>query len=101
MRTRPFACVLTVVSFSLANFALAQDPLDEMYGQAVHSFFRGDRGHAEELLSEVIDAGSQDPRAFYFRGLCQSYGGIDVSNPDFERAAQLEVEGKKVATLIA
>ena len=99
MRTRPIACLLTVVSFSLANFSLAQDPLDEMYGQAVHSYFRGDRGHAEELLNEVIDAGSQDPRAYYFRGLCQSYGGIDVSNPDFERAAQLEVEGKKVVNV--
>ena len=99
MRTRHIACVLTVVSFSLANFALAQDPLDEMYGKAVHSYFRGDRGHAQELLNEVIDAGSQDPRAFYFRGLCHSYGGIDVSNPDFERAAQLEVEGKKVVNV--
>ena len=54
---------------------------------------------AEELLNEIIDAGSQDPRAYYFRGLCQSYGGFDVSNPDFERAAELEVEGKKVVNV--
>ena len=72
MRTRTIVCLLTVVSFSLANYGIAQDPLDEMYGQAVHSYFRGDRGHAEELLNEIIDAGSQDPRAYYFRGLCQS-----------------------------
>jgi len=98
MRTRPIACLLTVVSFSLANFSLAQDPLDEMYGQAVHSYFRGDRVHAEELLNEVIDAGSQDPRAYFFRGLSQSYGSFD-GNPDFERAAQLEIEGKKVVNV--
>lgn len=98
MRTRPLACLLTVVSLSLANFVNAQDPLDEMYGQAVHSFFRGDSGRAAELLNEVIDAGSQDPRAYFFRGLCQSYGSVD-GNPDFERAAQLEIEGKKVVNI--
>ena len=99
MRTRPFACLFTVVSLSLANFVHAQDPLDEMYGQAVHSYFRGDSNRAQELLTEVIDAGSQDPRAFFFRGLCQSYGGFDVSNPDFERASQLEIDGKKVVNV--
>jgi len=98
MRTRPFACLFTVVSLSLANFVNAQDPLDEMYGRAVHSFFRGDSGPAAELLNEVIDSGSQDPRAYFFRGLSQSYGSFD-GNPDFERAAQLEIEGKKVVNV--
>ena len=99
MRTRPFACFLTVASLSLAGFTHAQDPLDELYGQAVHSYFRGDSNHATELLNEAIDSGSLDPRAFYFRGLTQSSGGNDVINPDFERAAQLEVEGKKVVNV--
>ena len=98
MRTRPFACLFSVVSLSLATFVNAQDPLDEMYGQAVHSFFRGDSGHAAELLNEVIDAGSQDPRAYFFRGLCQAHGSYE-GNPDFERAAQLEIEGKKVVNV--
>ena len=99
MRTRPFVVLFTVVSLSFANFVQAQDPLDEMYGQAVHAYFRGDSNRAQELLTEVIDAGSQDPRAFFFRGLCQSSGGIDVGNPDFERAAQLEIDGKKVVNV--
>ena len=99
MRTRPFACLFTVVSLSLANFVHAQDPLDEMYGQAVHSFFRGDAWNAEALLNEVIEAGSQDPRAYFFRGLCRSNLGIDVSNSDFEKAAQLEIDGKKVVNV--
>ncbi len=98
MRTRPFACLFTVVSLSVASFVNAQDPLDEMYGQAVHSFFRGDSGQAAALLNEVIDAGSQDPRAYFFRGLCQSSGSFD-GNPDFEKAAQLEIEGKKVVNV--
>ena len=99
MRTRPFACLFTVVSLSLANLAHSQDPLDEMYGQAVHSFFRGDSKSAEALLNEVIDAGSQDPRAYFFRGLCKSNVGVDASNPDFEKAAQLEIDGKKVVNV--
>jgi hypothetical protein len=99
MRTRFFATLSTVVTLSIASFAQAQDPLDEMYGQAVHSYFRGNIDHAQELLTEIIDAGSQDPRAFIFRGLCQSYGGVDATNPDFERAAQLEIEGKKVVNV--
>ena len=99
MRTRPFACLFTVVSLSLANFVHAQDPLDEMYGQAVHSFFRGDAWNAEALLNEVIEAGSQDPRAYYFRGLCRSNVGTDGSNSDFEKAAQLEIDGKRVVNV--
>ena len=99
MRTRPFACLFTVVSLSLANFVHAQDPLDEMYGQAVHSFFRGDSRNAEALLNEVIEAGSQDPRAYFFRGLCRSNLGTDVSNSDFEKAAQLEIDGKRVVNV--
>jgi len=96
MRSRPFASLLTVVSLSFAGYVHAQDPLDEMYGHAVHSYFRGDSDNAKQLLTEVIDAGSLDPRAFFFRGLCQPYGGVDATNPDFERAAQLEIEDKKV-----
>jgi len=99
MRTRPIACLFTVVSLSFVNFVHAQDPLDEMYGQAVHSYFRGDSINASELLTEVIDAGSLDPRAFFFRGLAQSQGGVDMTNPDFERGARLEIEGKKVVNV--
>ncbi len=99
MRTRRFAFLFSIVSVSFANSVQAQDPLDEMYGQAVHSYFRGNSVHAVELLTEAIDAGSMDPRAFFFRGLAQSYGVADMSNPDFERGAQLEIEGKKVVNV--
>lgn len=99
MRTRPFACLFTVVTLSFASFTQAQDPLDEMYGQAVHSYFRGDSTRAQEILTEVIEAGSMDPRAYFFRGLCQPLTGMEVSNPDFERGAQLEIEGKKVVNV--
>jgi hypothetical protein len=93
------AYLFSVVTLSFASFASAQDPLDEMYGQAVHSFFRGDSVHAEQLLTEVIDAGSQDPRAYYFRGLCQAHGNFQIGSVDFERGAQLEIDGKKVVNV--
>jgi hypothetical protein len=70
-----------------------------MYGQAVHSFFRGDAFRAEQLLNEVIGAGSFDPRPYYFRGLCQSIQGVEASTADFERGAELEMEGKKVVNV--
>jgi hypothetical protein len=99
MRMQPVLFLLSIVSLSISSLVSAQDPLDEMYGQAVHSFYRGDLQRAEELLNEVIGAGSEDPRAYYFRGLCQSVGGYEAGSADFERAAQMELEGKKVVNV--
>jgi hypothetical protein len=96
MRIKQLAFALTCTALSIPGLTNAQDPRDELYGQAVHSFFRGDRVHAEELLNEIISEGSEDPRAYFFRGLCQtSYNSIVGENPDFERGAQLEQEGAR------
>jgi hypothetical protein len=95
MRMKPFLCVAALISTSFASLAMAQDPRDEMYGQAVHSYFRGDLDHAEMLLNEAIGAGSTDPRAHFFRGLCQSRNGVDAGLADFERGAQLEIDGAR------
>jgi hypothetical protein len=99
MRLQPAMILWGIVSLSVTSLVRAQDPLDEMYGQAVHSFFRGDAQRAEELLTEVIDAGSFDPRAYYFRGLCQSMYGAEAGMSDFDRGAELEMEGKKVVNV--
>ncbi len=101
MRSRTLSLLSFVfVALSLGSVQ-AQDPLDEIYGQAVHAYFRGDTNAAQELLDEVISAGSADPRPYYFRGLCQSRvsGSALVGNADFERGAQLEVEGKKIVNV--
>jgi hypothetical protein len=99
MRMQPVIFLFSVVTLSVSNLAIAQDPLDELYGQAVHSFFRGDVAHAEQLLNEVIAAGSLDPRALYFRGMCLSRTGQATAAADFERAAQMEIEGKRVVNV--
>ena len=87
--------LLALVATSVSGAAMAQDPMDEMYGKAVHSFFRGDLDHAEQLLNDAISAGSEDPRAYYFRGLCQARFGIESGNADFERGAELEIDGAR------
>ena len=51
----------TLTGFALAAFAaipsFAQDPLDEMYGRAIHEYYRGDVTKAEQILNDVIAAG--------------------------------------------
>ena len=95
----------TLTGFALAAFAaipsFAQDPLDEMYGRAIHEYYRGDVTKAEQILNDVIAAGSADPRAYYFRGLCQAAisGSPEAGHSDFEQAAQLEIDGKKVVNV--
>jgi hypothetical protein len=65
----------------------------ELYGEGVHRYFARDYQGADELLSRAIEAGSQDPRAHYFRGLArEAYGG--GGEIDFEEGARLEASGR-------
>jgi len=99
MRIRTLSFI-ALLSAALGGVATAQDPLDEMYGRAVHHFFRGDHLTAQEVLNEVIAAGSQDPRVYFFRGLASARNGeIDAAMADFETGAQLEIDGKKVVNV--
>ena len=46
---------------------------------------------AERMLNEVIDEGSQDPRAFYFRGFAKKkLGRTEDAKDDFRHGAELE-----------
>ncbi len=83
-------------------FSQAQDILEQVYGSGVHAFYSGNTTKAQELLDEVVNAGSQDPRVYYFRGLTQvqSQGGmVEAGLADFEQAAQMEVLGKSNANV--
>lgn len=99
MRMKTWSLV-AVVSAGLCNLASAQDPLDEIYGRAVHHYFRGDTISAEAMLNEVIAAGSQDPRVYFFRGLVMDRNGqTDAAATDFSMGAELEIAGKKVVNV--
>jgi hypothetical protein len=65
----------------------------ELYGEGVHRFFARDYQGADQLLTSAIESGSQDPRAYYFRGLAREMfgGGGDM---DFEEGARLEAAGR-------
>jgi hypothetical protein len=70
----------------------AQDPvLSEMYGSGVHAYFSQDFNQAYQDFTGAVDAGTTDPRCYYFRGLTfLQLGREDEARMDFEQAAQLE-----------
>jgi tetratricopeptide (TPR) repeat protein len=61
------------------------------YGHGVHAYHSGDYQRAYEELSSAIDGGTQDPRAFYFRGLsAMKLGRYDEAEADFALGADTE-----------
>lgn len=57
-----------LVHFETAN-AQSSTALTAVYGRGVHAYFSGNTTEAEQLFSQVIQAGSTDPRPYYFRGV--------------------------------
>lgn len=90
-----FRCIVLLVGgvASLWSVPLsAQDAvLGQKYGSGVHAYFSGDYSRAFEQLNAAIEAGSQDPRAFYFRGLAYlRLGRPQEAKQDFRQASGLE-----------
>jgi tetratricopeptide (TPR) repeat protein len=64
------------------------------YGNGVHAYNDGDYQCSYDELSRVIEAGSNDPRVFYFRGLAaHKLGRTDEADADFQQGANLEADG--------
>lgn len=93
-------CLRTTLLMALATVgfgssrATGQDMvLVQMFGSGVHSYFAGDYQSAMSDLSSAIDAGSTDPRAYYFRGLAEMRMGKNAeAQADFDRGADLEAK---------
>jgi hypothetical protein len=69
-------------------------PLAATYGNGVHSYFAGDYSRSYEDLSQAIEAGTTDPRVWYFRGLAAlKLGRLDESEADFAAGAAREADG--------
>lgn len=77
----------------LSRCAVAQeDPLEELYGNGVHLYNAGDYRAAYYELTRAVDNGSQDPRVFYYRGLCYlKLGREQEGKSDFAKAAGMEM----------
>jgi hypothetical protein len=72
-----------------------QAVLSQLYGEGVHAYFAGDYRLAQERLSAAVDAGTQDPRVFYFRGLAdRMLGRPQEAAADFQRGARLETQDR-------
>ena len=50
--------------------------LSLLYGRGVHSYFANQTSQAEQQFTAVIDAGSTDPRVYYFRGMARLRMGL-------------------------
>ncbi|RIK87194.1 MAG: hypothetical protein DCC67_02185, partial [Planctomycetota bacterium] len=45
--------------------------MTELYGRGVHSYFAGRLHEAEQQFTDVINAGTSDPRVYYFRAMAR------------------------------
>jgi hypothetical protein len=80
-----------LASLSAVPLFAQEAVLGQEYGAGVHAFFAGDYAGAYEQLTTAIQAGSKDPRAFYFRGLaCLNLGRDPDAIIDFRKGAELE-----------
>ena len=66
----------------------------DLYAEAVTAYFAKDYNAADSLLSGIIEDGTGDPRAYYFRGLSRhASGNLEAADIDFEAGARLEHSG--------
>ncbi len=83
------AALLLSLTASSARLNAQEPVLEEFYGSGVHQYFSGNYGRAIADLDAAINAGSRDPRAYYFRGLAKLRGGYG-GEADLQRGAALE-----------
>jgi hypothetical protein len=88
-----------VVAFGLMATGRAEPALTEVtalaraYGAGVHAYFCGDAQRSYDDLTQAIEAGTRDPRAWYFRGLAAlKLGRLDEAEADFSTGATKENE---------
>jgi hypothetical protein len=96
----PTVAIPGIVTFSgtSPSTARADEPLGvaASYGAGVHAYYDGDYQTAYDALTAAIEAGTLDPRAYYYRGLTSiKLGKIDDEiNGDFAEGASRETMGR-------
>ena len=82
------------IVFAAGPSSLAAMDVPAGLGAGMHAFHGGDYAASFNWLSGVIEAGSKDPRAFYFRGLAARRCGREFeAEADFLEGARLEAMG--------
>jgi tetratricopeptide (TPR) repeat protein len=90
------SCRIVLLVGALVSLWTMSLPAEEVirefkYGQGVHSYFAGNCLKAYEQLTASINEDSQDPRAYYFRGLAYlKLGRPQEAALDFQKGAELE-----------
>jgi tetratricopeptide (TPR) repeat protein len=93
------AVALAAVTAPAAEFApglAAEEQLAvrQALGGGMHAFHAGDYDRAYQELSNAIEAGSDDPRGYYFRGLAAlRMGRTSEAEADFASGADREAAG--------
>ena len=65
-----------------------------LFGRGAHAYHAGNIQEASRYLGQALEEGSQDPRCYYFRGLCLlSLGEPDQADQDFRAGAIREFSG--------
>lgn len=73
-RRAVFRCGLALVILCTATTLLqAQNSVEltATYGRGVHAYFASQADLADQLFTQVIEAGSTDPRVYYFRAMAR------------------------------
>lgn len=88
------AALVALLTASSAGATRAGEPLATSFGMGAHAYFAGDYARSYDDLTAAIEAGSQDPRAWYFRGLAAlRLGRLDEAEADFSTGALQETRG--------
>ncbi len=84
-----FGLALIAVLAAPTTSAAQDAVLTQLYGAGVHQYFSGNYNQAYSDLSAAVNAGSKDPRVFYFRALAAQRMGGDA-RADLMMGASLE-----------
>ena len=87
------SCAIALLISIGAGSVRADDALlEQLYGNGVHAYNHGDYLGANDSLTAAIKGGTNDPRAYYFRGLAfLQLGRLPEAASDFKAGAELEV----------
>ena len=92
--TAGLCCAAMVQTTVAVRAAGEQFAMTASYGSGVHAYYSGKYQQSYEDFSVAVEAGSLDPRVFYFRGLAAlKLGRSDEAQADFSEGAKQEAAG--------